>query len=253
MALLKDQPISCLADWMAYDSKLSILSEQETTSIDSKSRLAQNAIETQVISFLLRHSGSSDSAARQLITKVTVTEALSRWHSMLTLALFYADLAALQNSSLHRDQSSYYEIKAEAAREQLFDTGLGIVNLPIPQAPIPLVVSTPGSNQSRLLRGRIRFVNSDGAAGAPGAEFVLDMTAGESISVSVASLPPNCSGWLLFLGETSELLFLSTPAAIAAGTPLAINGDMPSPNNSTLNIDAQPADRFIRYSTELWR
>ncbi len=238
---------------MAYDSKLSILSEQETTSIDSKSRLAQNEIETQVISFLLRHSGSSDSAARQLISKVTVTEGLSRWHSMLTLALFYADLAALQNSSLHRDQSRYFEIKAEAAREQLFDTGLGIVNLPIPKSPIPLVVSTPGANQSRLLRGRIRFVNSEAAVGAPSSEFLLDMTDGESINVSVTSLPANCSGWLLFLGETSELLFMVSPAALAADATLTISGNMPSPNDPILNMDAQQADRFIRYSTELWR
>ena len=253
MALLKDQPISCLSEWMAYDSKLSILSEQETTSIDSKSRLAQNEIETQVISFLLRHSGSSDSAARQLTSKVTVTEALSRWHSMLTLALFYADLAALQNSSLHRDQSRYYEIKAEAAKEQLFDTGLGIVNLPIPKAPIPLVVSTPGANPERLLRGRIRFANSDGVVGAPSDEFLLDMTDGESISISVGSLPPDCSGWLLFLGETSEALFMATPAALSAATTLTITGSMPSPADPVLIRDAQPADRFIRYSTELWR
>ncbi|MCX6609689.1 MAG: hypothetical protein NTW74_02435, partial [Acidobacteria bacterium] len=131
MALLKDQPISCLAEWMAYDSKLSILSEQESTSIEAKSRLAQNEIETQVTSFLLRHSGLSESAARQCLDKVVVTEALSRWHSMLTLSLFYIDLASLQNSTLHREQSRFFEIKAEAAKEQLFETGLGIVNQPI--------------------------------------------------------------------------------------------------------------------------
>jgi hypothetical protein len=172
---------------------------------------------------------------------------------MLTLALFYADLAALQNSALHRDQSRYYEMKAEAAKEQLFDTGLGIVNFPILKAPVPLLVSTPGANQERLLRGRIRFANSNGDVGAPSSEFILDMTDGESISVAVSSLPANCSGWLLFLGETSDALFMATPVAIPAGTPITITDAMPAPTDPMLSFDAQQADRFIRYSTELWR
>lgn len=253
MALLKDQPISCLTEWMAYDSKLSILSEQESTSIEAKSRLAQNEIETQVTSFLLRQSGLSENASRQLMDKVVVTEPLSRWHSLLTLSLFYVDLASLQNSTLHRDQSRYYEAKAEAARDQLFETGLGIVNQPIPKAPLPLVVTSAGSNPQRFLRARVRYVDVDGSLGAVSTEFLLDMTDGESIQISMDSFPTRVTGWLLYLGETSESLVLATPAPLASGAVFTITPAVPAINASPLNKEAQSPDRFIRYTTEIWR
>ncbi len=253
MALLKDQPISCLAEWMAYDTKLSILSEQEVTSIEAKSRLAQNEIETQVTSFLLRHSGLSENTARQALDKVVVTEALSRWHSMLTLSLFYIDLASLQNSALHRDQSRFFEAKAEAAKDQLFEAGLGLVNQPLPKAPLPSIISGPGLGPARVLRGRIRFIDFDGAAGTPSAEFILDMSSGESIELSVATLPARAAGWILYLGETSDPLYLSTPDAIAAGTSFFITSGLPPLNAEVMSNLSQRPDRFIRYSTELWR
>ena len=253
MALLKDQPISCLADWMAYDTKLSILSEQESTSIEAKSRLAQNEIETQITSFLLRQSGLSETAARQALDKVVVTEALSRWHSLLTLSLFYIDLASMQNSALHRDQSRYFETKAEGAQAQLFDTGLGIVNQPIPKAPVPLIITSAGNNPQRFLRARIRFVDVDNAVGALSSEFLLDMTAGESIQLSVEALPTRCVGWLLYLGETSEAMFLATANPVEAGISFEITSDIPSMDATPMNRDAQLPDRFIRHTTELWR
>ncbi len=253
MALLRDQPISCLTDWMAYDSKLSILSAQESTSIEAKSRLAQNEIETQITSFVLRHSGLSESAARQLPAKVTVTEALQRWHSMLTLSLFYADLASLQNSTLHRDQSRYYEMKTDAAKDQLFDTGLGIVNFPVPQPPVPAVRSVPASNVSRILRARIRFVDIDGVVGAPSNEFLLDMSAGQQLTVSLPALPPRVAGWLLFAGDSPDALRLSTSTPVAAGGILSVTPSIPDSAGAILNPAAQAPDRFIRYSTDLWR
>lgn len=253
MALLKDQPISCLAEWMAYDSKLAILSEQESTSIEAKSRLAQNEIETQVTSFLLRHSGLSENAARQSLCKVVVTEALSRWHSMLTLSLFYIDLASLQNSALHRDQSRFFEIKAGAAKDQLFETGLGIVNQPIAKAPLPFIVATPGTGVQRILRGRIRFEDVDGALGSPSSEFVLDMSAGESIDLTVETLPARVSGWHLYLGESPEPLYKSTTSAVPAGVSFVVTPDLPSILAAEMEKVSQLPDRFIRYSTELWR
>jgi hypothetical protein len=253
MALLKDQPISCLTDWMAFDSKLSILSEQESTSIEAKSRLAQNEIETQVTSFLLRQSGLSESASRQLLDKVVVTEPLSRWHSLLTLSMFYIDVASLQSSALHREQAKYYESKAEAASSQLFETGVGVVYQPIPKAPTPLVVSGEGSNPQRFLRGRIRFVDLDGGVGALSDEFLLDMTAGENIELSLDSLPSRILGWILFLGESSDSLRESIVSPVPAGTAVTITPDMPNVSAPFVRKAAQSPDRFIRYTTELWR
>jgi hypothetical protein len=253
MALLKDQPISCLAEWMAYDSKLSVLSEQESTSIESKSRLAQNEIETQLTSFLLRQSGLSENASRQLLNKIVVTEALARWHSMLTLSFFYIDLASLQNSTLHRDQSRYFEDKAESAKYQLFETGVGIVSYPVPKAELPTVISTPDNNPQRFLRARTRFVDLDGAQGASSSEFFLDMSAGESIELSYQTLPARCVGWLLYLGENSDPLYLATPTPVPAGTTVVVTPDLPALAAPAMPKESQQPERFIRYTTEMWR
>ncbi len=253
MALLKDQPISCLTDWIAYDTKLTILSEQESTSVEAKSRLAQNEIETQITAFLLRQSGVSENASRKLIDKVTVTEPLLRWHSLLTLSMFYADLASLQNSALHREQSRYFEAKSDAARDHLFDTGVGIVNQPIPKAPAPQIISSPGTNPQRFLRGRICFVDADGARGAASSEFLLDMTDGETIELVVPALPVRCTGWLLFLGETSDSMVQAGNGAMPAVAPYEISASEPAPDAPPMSKDGQSPDRFIRYTTELWR
>ncbi len=253
MALLKDQSITCLTDWMAYDTKLTILSEQESTSIEAKSRLAQNEIETQVTSFLLRQSGLSEFAARQLLSQIVVTEPLARWHSLLTLSLFYADIACLQNNALHRDQARYYELKAEAARMQLFETGVGIVNQPVPKAPVPFVVLVPGSNTPRFLRARVRFVSPDGAVGALSSEFNLDLTNGETAQLSFTSLPENVAGWLLFLGETSDPLNLATPSALQMNQVVDVTPSLPNLNAPVASPEAQEPDRYVINSSQIWR
>jgi hypothetical protein len=253
MALLNDQLITCLTDWMAYDTKLTILSEQESTSIEAKSRLAQNEIETQVTGFLLRQSGLSEFAARELLSQIVVTEPLARWHSLLTLSLFYTDIACLQNNTLHRDQARYYDLKADAARVQLFETGIGIVYQPIPKAPLPFVVLAPGANAPRFLRARVRFVSASGAVGALSSEFNLDLTNGETAQLSFASLPANVSGWLLFLGETSDPLYLATTAPVPAGVTVEVTPSLPAIGAPVANPEAQLPDQYFIHSPQIWR
>ncbi|MCX6609688.1 MAG: hypothetical protein NTW74_02430, partial [Acidobacteria bacterium] len=121
------------------------------------------------------------------------------------------------------------------------------------KAPLPLIVSMPGTSTHRILRGRIRFEDIDGAFGAPSSEFVLDMSSGESIELSVDTLPARVAGWRLYLGDSSEPLFSSTTTPIQAGTSYLITQDLPSINAEEMNKLSQLPDRFVRYSTELWR
>ena len=79
------------------------------------------------------------------------------------------------------------------------------------------------------------------------------MSQGQTLAVSVTDLPAWVSGWLLFVGDGSEALYLATPAAIAAATAIEITAAMPNQSAAMLNPDAQPPDRFIRYSTDIWR
>lgn len=252
MAVFTDQLISCLKDWKDHDSKLSILSELETTSIEAKARLAQNEIETEVTGFLLAHSGLSEGAARELLKKVVITEPLARWHSLLTLSLFYADLASLQNNSLHREQADYYERKATAAHHQLTETGVGIVNRPIPQAGVPALIVTPGTNSPRFLRGRIQYLREDGAAGVPSAEFILDLTNGETANLRVSSLPANGWAWNAYLGESSAGLQKANSSPLFAGEEFEVVAGVPAPGAEALISRGQEPDYYVVRTNKIW-
>jgi hypothetical protein len=151
MALLIEQSISCLSDWAAYDSKLSLLSAQESTPVEKKAELAQQEVQTEVLAFLVRNTTLSDAHVRSTLKQIHVSEPLKRWHVMQTLNLYYSDLASLQGSVLHREQSRLFEIRADEARDQAFATGLGIVSNPVPIGERPEVFAPAEIDPNRLM------------------------------------------------------------------------------------------------------
>lgn len=204
MALLTEQPVSCLPDWLAYDSKLAILSAQESASIEKKAELAQQEIQTEVLAFLLRNAGSSEAYSRSLVDQVFVSEPLKRWHVSLTLSLYYADMASLQASQLHKEQSHYYLGRCEEARDQTFVTGLGIVQNPVPRGKAPEVAISGQEDEQRLVRGRVRFVGATGVEGTPSEEFVVRMPVVGTASLEILDWPDGAEGWRLYLAEDTE-------------------------------------------------
>ncbi len=244
MALLTEQPISGLSDWMAYDSKLSILSEQESASVERKGELAQQEISTEVLAFLLRNSAVSDSTVRGLVDKVHVSEPIRRWHIYLTLSLYYADLASLQASALHREQSRYFELRADEARDQAFVTGIGIVNSPVPRGYAPNATLAGEEDTSRLLRLRVKFRDEAGAEGSASDEFVMRPPSSGALLLSFANLPTNVAGWQLFVAEDSDTFRALSDETFERDETVSL-APVFGPSGSNLRPDGQGPDRHI--------
>ncbi len=247
MALLIEQNISCLADWLAYDSKLGILSEQEAASVEKKGELAQREIQTEVLAFLLRNSSQDESLTRLLLDRATVTEPIKRWHIFLTLALYYADVASLQASSLHRDQSRYFELKADEARDQTYATGVGIVDVPVARGQVPEILSSNTEDSNRLIRARVKFQNAAGIEGSPSEEFSVRIPTTGNSTLRFTSLPNSVAGWRVYVSEDQSpfLALREQPyAPLEAVTIEPVYQTVPI----YLNLEGQAPNRYIYLS-----
>jgi hypothetical protein len=252
MALLRDQPISQFQDWIANDSKLAVLAAQESISVETKAGIARDELRTQLLAFLIRYSGLQGIAAHSLLEQVAITEPLARWHVNLTLALYYNDLASLQNNEALREQSRYYDFRADSAREQLCDVGVGIVNRPIAKAAVPDVSVYASGADLRVLRARTQLVAWDGSAGAASDEFVIDMSEGKQYTLMLAENSPELQGWRLFVGESSGDLVLAQEALFPFNAPVIFGPQLPE-TDKALSLDGQSPDRYIRNAREARR
>jgi hypothetical protein len=170
----------------------------------------------------------------------------------LTLSLYYSDLASLQASLLHREQSKYFELRADEARDQAFATGLGLVSNPVPAGTKPTILAPAEADMSRLVRGRVRFMNAAGVEGSPSAEFPIPMAMAGSVSLRFDELPEDVTSWRLYLAEDSDSFVSLNDDGFAA----AENVTLPPWFTSTgpdLGAGAQMPDRYIRYSRNLGR
>jgi hypothetical protein len=252
MALLSDQIISSFQDWILNDSKLAVLVAQEPIPVETKSLLAQQEIETQLTGFLLRCSGLQESAARNLLGQVAVTEPLRRWHINQTLHLFYNDLAALQNNANHRDQASYFLYRSNDARDQLYEVGVGIVNAPVAKAPVPERTNYGSGGDNRVLRARAQFVAWNGTVGTASDEFILDMSLGQQYTLTLRSDSNELQGWRLYLGENSSHLTLAQEQPFHLDEAVIVAPHLPA-TAIPLHGDGQKPDRYIRQIRGTWR
>jgi hypothetical protein len=252
MALLNEQTISCLGDWTAYESKLTVLSAQESASVDKKGELARDEMRTEVLAFLARNTNLGDAAIRKLVEQVYVSEPIRRWHIYLTLSLYYSDLASLQASVLHREQSKYFELRADEARDQAFATGLGIISNPVPAGMEPTIAAPALTDMDRLVRGRVRFLNASGVEGSPSAEFPVPMAMAGSVSLRFDGLPEGVASWRIYLAEDSDVFISLNADGFAVGENVVLTPSFTCVGPE-LRAGGQMPDRYIRYSRNLGR
>jgi hypothetical protein len=247
MALLTEQPITTLTEWMAYDSKLSILSALESASVEKKGELAQQEIQTEILEFLLRDSAVGDSEARSLLSRVHVSEPIRRWHAYLTLSLYYVDLASLQASALHREQSRYFEVRSTEAREHAYTTGVGIVDSAVPKAYAPVTALAGEEDPNRLIRARVRFLSLEGVEGSVSEEFLIRPPASGTLSISFPVFPASAATWLLYLAEDSDTFRALRESPHAATEVVMITAGF-SLSERRLSSEGQEPGRYVRNS-----
>lgn len=248
MALYSDAGPSLFDDWISYDSKLLILSEQESTSIELKANVAKSEIASELIRFFLKNEIVNSLNRELLVRRVAVTEPLKRWHAMLTLSMYYEDLAALQVNQSSFERALQFKEKAELAKVTTFETGVGMVDRPIPQPLSPKIELSEANVPNFQRKAKTQFENGLGSRGAASREFWVSSTNGSAVSLAYGVLPDEVVGWYLYLQEADETYRAVNSLPIPAGSSLLIDG-LSDSSGEMLHESGQTPDRYITLNT----
>src|SRR5579872_4630479 len=133
MALFTDGPPSAIEDLAALDSQLLAVAGVEGIDVTQKLRLAHEDLAIEL------------SGTLRSLNRIAVTPALKLWHTCRTLEMFYADAYNSQLNDRYAGRRDQFHHAARTAYDRLLRIGLGIVNLPVPQAAAPSISAVTGS------------------------------------------------------------------------------------------------------------
>lgn len=253
MGLLIDRRTSELRDWIAYDSKLIELLEEDNGGLGAKGILAQEIVESEMLELLIRQVGSSPMGARQQLRAIVVGPELKRWHGFTTLQLFYADLAARAVNSAHAAQAVYFERLSAQAKTHLLSTGIGYVTNPLPAPTTPPLRSIQAFGPERTLRAKIAFEGPNSTHSGGSELFILDIAAGHSVAIGPVSVPNGATGWNLYIGSSEEELRLVNTSPLGSSEVIELNAAQPSVDAPAAPPLGQVAEAFWLINHTLWR
>jgi hypothetical protein len=228
MALFTDGPISSAQDLQEYDSSVLTVANAEGIDVAVKVTLAQQDLGNELMLFLFRKApfrGYQRGVIQsQGLADVVVTEALQRWHILMTLALVYRDAYYNQLNNRYQGKWSEYEKLAKASSRMYFQLGVGVVADPIPMAPIPGLSTVPGSGIAETFYVAATWVNAAGQEGAPSDDAALTMAAGQDLVVTLTAPPPIAVGWNVYVGLSPATLARQNAAPLVLGASWTMPG-----------------------------
>lgn len=132
MALFTDGIIASADDLRAYESSVIETANTEGIDLDAKLELSQRGIGEEIYRLLVDQTAAEGRPPKVNLNQVTVTESLFQWHILYTLELIFRDAYHNQLNDRYRAKWAEYEKHSSAAKDRLFDVGLGVVQTPAP-------------------------------------------------------------------------------------------------------------------------
>lgn len=216
MALFTDGTISGMEDLRVYETGILDVAHAEAIELQPKLELAQREIAVEVTSFLLAR-GVFLGATHEL-TNVVVTEPVRQLHALHTLELIYRDAYNSQLNDRYRGKWEAYTRLSKHAMEIYFDLGVGLVANPIAKAEVPACSPTVGGSLPvRTYYARVAWEGASGQIGEMSNPFVLELGAGDLMTVMTGTMPSNARGWLVFAGTSESDVRRQSEASLAAG------------------------------------
>jgi hypothetical protein len=254
MALFTDSYISSIAELLAYDSSILEVARIENVDLSAKLLLSERDLSLELQAFLLRHaqsgSGHRDGGGYSL-KHVVVTSGLQQWHTLTTLALVYGDVYNSQLNDRYLGKWNQFTRMAKQTSELLFQTGLGVVDNPLPRAHPPELSSGPNGPPAATHIVTVAWRNHLGQNGAPSLPKVYTTTDGESLTVAAIQPPSEAVAFDVFVGASELELARQNPAPVVIGDTWTLSAQpftSYDPPNS-----GQPPDRYLRLTRVLQR
>ena len=225
MALFTDADVVTLDDLLEFETTLVQTASSHGINVDTKIKLATDAISDNLMLWLLR-AGASDPQYlnRRLIglSSVVVTPVLHRWLCFESLSRFFSEAYNVQLNTRFQGKWTEYQNEAADASELVFMSGLGIVYSPLPKPALPLISIQEGSAPALAMFVQTSWVDSHGNESAVSPVNGVILNGGSSIAVAMAegavNVPQPAVGWNVYAGSSDNDLTRQNMAALPIGS-----------------------------------
>jgi len=254
MALFTDSYISSIAELQAYDSAILEVARIEGVDLSSKLSVADRELGLELQAFLLRHaqSGSGDrDGGGYGLQHVVVTSGLQQWHTLKTLALVYGDVYNNQLNDRYLGKWNQFVRIAKQASELLFQTGIGVVDNPLPRAIQPQLSVAPSGPPANTHIVAVAWRNYRGETGASSLPKVHTTGDGESLIIKAVQPPRGAVAFDVYVGAAEPELGRQNAHPVQIGDSWTLEAqpltefDPPSAG--------QIPDRYLRLTRALQR
>jgi hypothetical protein len=240
MALFADGLCATLQEMAMYDSSVLNVASTEGIDLTAKLTLTQNSLASELALLL----------AGSRIESVVVTGPLKTFYIYNALEEVYRDAYNSQLNDRYEGRWRQYERLRREAWQRLLDTGVGLVEDPLPKLRELLLGATAGNGESGALFVRAAWVNKRGEEGAASecGSWIVDP--GQSVTAKPGAAPPAAVGWNVYAGWTPEALLrqneepIPTDATWIQPTELATDGNGPGTGQAASFVRALP--RILR-------
>ena len=254
MALLTDGSPNTVETLKAIESSIAEVAKIELIDIDIKMDLALEEISESLMVNLIQ-LGTQDPqylSRRQIgVSTIVVTAPLRRWHALQSIAMIYRDAYHNQLNERYLAKWKYFISASADARRTLLQTGLGLVNAAVPEAPTPVIGVAVGQWPAGVYVVRIAWVDSLGQVGTPGEAVTAELGPGSAPTVTSPTPPVGIAGWNVYIAPIGSVSTLQNAAPLGFAVPWVA----PSAGPVTgLSIGTgQKPDRYIVDSQSYFR
>ena len=210
MALFTDGTISTTEELAAHDAQVLDVASTEGIDLTRKLSLAQDEMAAEMMTLL---------PEAERLDHVVVTTPLRLWHAYLTLALVYRDAYNNQLNDRYGGRRDEYKALAKWAASKLIETGVGMVEAPLPKANPPQLTFVSGTGTGATYYACVSWSDARGGEGAAGEWGAITVPEGNVLSVQPANQATSTVGWNVFLALAPESLSQQNEAPIAIGQP----------------------------------
>ena len=225
MALFTDADIVTLDDLLQFETTLVQTASSHGINVDTKIKLATEAISDKMLLWLLR-AGASDpqylNRRRIGLSTIVVTPVLQRWVCFESLSRFFAEAYNVQLNTRFQGKWTEYQNEATDAGELVFMSGLGIVYNPLPKPALPLVSIQTGTTPALSMFIQTAWVDSNGNESALSPVNGVILNGASSVVAGMAegalNPPKTAVGWNVYAGTTGNELTLQNSGPLPIGS-----------------------------------
>jgi hypothetical protein len=210
MALFTDGPIAAMDDLTGHDSALLAVASTEGIDLSKKLNLAMEDL-------ALELNGLAPSIDR--LERIAVTPAIKMWHAYRTLELVYRDAYQNRLNDRYAGKRDQFAALGRRAVEQLRETGIGLINNPLPKASAADLTYFPGEQPGAAYYVCISWTGRQGEEGAVGEWRAITTPDGSVLSVRAIDPPANAGGWNVFVGLTPDTIGQQNSAPLNLDQP----------------------------------